>query len=79
MNAAARAEIIRQIGPAPTTPLEALRHILVLYADTPDDQTMIIGTSNIYGPSKKTGLTMGDLRAINDQMSPPEEDTEKTR
>lgn len=62
------AEIIAELGPAPTTPGEALRHIATLYADTPDDQLMIQGTYNVYGRGVFTGLTMGDLRAIADAI-----------
>jgi hypothetical protein len=59
-----RRETIAQCGDAPTTPTEALDHVLALYADESDDRVMVAATSGIYGPDVRTGLTMGDLRAI---------------
>jgi hypothetical protein len=65
---------IEQLGDAPTTPAETLAHVLTAYADTPDDRLMIEATSGIYGAGVRTGLTMGDLRALAAQKSP---DTER--
>lgn len=65
-----QAETIAKLGPAPTTPAEALAHVVKVYADTPDETTMIMATSNVYGDRVRTGLTMGDLRALNAQVNP---------
>lgn len=62
------AEIIAELGPAPTTPGEALRHVVAAFQHTPDDHLMIQATGNIYGDHIHTGLTMGDLRAIADAI-----------
>lgn len=59
-----RRDAIEKYGPAPTTPAEALAHVLAIYADDADDREVINATSNIYGPGVRTGLTMGDLRAL---------------
>ncbi|MFI0967133.1 hypothetical protein ACH4S8_37965 [Streptomyces sp. NPDC021080] len=53
-----------------TTPAEALAHVLQAYADAPDDRLMIEATTGIHGPGVRTGLTMGDLRALADQQTP---------
>lgn len=59
-----RREAIAQYGDAPATPAEALAHILAVYADEPDTRLMIEATNGIYGDGVRTGLTMGDLRAL---------------
>lgn len=64
-----QAEAIAKLGPAPTTPAEALAHVVKVYADTPDETTMIMATSNVYGDGVRTGLLMGDLRALNARVN----------
>ncbi|MGW1784887.1 hypothetical protein ACWCQQ_38155 [Streptomyces sp. NPDC002143] len=59
-----RREAIAEYGDAPATPTEALAHVLRVYACEPDDRLMIEATNGIYGQGVRTGLTMGDLRAI---------------
>ncbi|WP_329142904.1 hypothetical protein OIU91_04425 [Streptomyces sp. NBC_01456] len=59
-----RREAMEQYGDAPATPVEALAHVLAVYADEPDGCLMIEATNNIYGQGVRTGLTMGDLRAL---------------
>lgn len=54
----------------PTTPIDALRHTLAIYAESPDDDQAITATSNIYGPLVRTGLTFGDLRALAALLDP---------
>lgn len=64
-----RRETIEQYGDAPATPTEALAHVLALFADEPDSRLMVEATSGIYGQGVRTGLTMGDLRALHAQLS----------
>lgn len=59
-----RREAMEQYGDAPSTPAEALAHVLKVYTDEPDDRLMIEATNGIYGDGVRTGLTMGDLRAL---------------
>ncbi|MEV6548030.1 hypothetical protein AB0M57_04880 [Streptomyces sp. NPDC051597] len=60
-----RRDAMEQYGEhAPATAVEALAHVLAVYADEPDDRLMIEATNNIYGQGVRTGLTMGDLREI---------------
>jgi hypothetical protein len=59
-----RRDTIAQFGDAPKTPAEALTHVLAVYADEPDDRLVIEATNGIYGDGVRTGLTMGDLRAL---------------
>ncbi|MDQ1041524.1 hypothetical protein QFZ75_008026 [Streptomyces sp. V3I8] len=54
----------------PATPAEALAEVLTMYADAPDDRIMIESTIGIHGPGVRTGLTMGDLRALAAQHTP---------
>jgi hypothetical protein len=61
-------ETAERLGPAPTTPAEALAHVLCAFAQQPDDAFVITATSNIYGEGVRTGLTYGDLRAIQRQL-----------
>ncbi|GAA2680060.1 hypothetical protein GCM10010400_49290 [Streptomyces aculeolatus] len=64
-----RRETIEQYGDAPATPTEALAHVLALFADEPNSRLMVEATSGIYGQGVRTGLTMGDLRALHAQLS----------
>jgi hypothetical protein len=57
-----------QYGPAPATPAEALAHVLKVLADEPDDALVVKATDGIYGDGIRTGLTMGDLRALAAQL-----------
>jgi hypothetical protein len=50
--------------PEPSTPEEALAHVLAVYKDEDDARLMVEATRNIYGDGVATGLTMGDLRAL---------------
>lgn len=59
-----RRRFIAEHGDAPATPAETLAHVLAVYADEDDDRLMIEATNGIYGQSVRTGLTLGDLRAI---------------
>jgi len=59
-----RREAMEQYGDAPADAIEALTHVLKVYADEPDSRLMIEATNNIYGQGVRTGLTMGDLREI---------------
>lgn len=69
-------EAREQYGPAPTNPAEALAHVLCAYADQPDDRMMIEATIGIYGDGVRTGLTIGDLRAIQHQLDQVERPTD---
>lgn len=64
-----RREAMEQYGDEPADALEALAHVLKIYADEHDSRLMIEATNNIYGPGVRTGLTMGDLRAIAAQLN----------
>ena len=59
-----RRESIEQYGPEPADALEALAHVVKVYADEHDSRLMIEATNNIYGQGVRTGLTIGDLREI---------------
>lgn len=59
-----RREAMEQYGDAPAGALEALAHVLKVYADEHDSRLMIEATNNVYGRGLRTGLTMGDLREI---------------
>lgn len=50
--------------PEPSTPIEALAHVVAVYHDEVDARLMVQATQNIYGDGITTGLTMGDLRAL---------------
>jgi len=50
------AETIERIGPAPTNAVEALLHIVKVYEGVPEEDVMIMATSNVYGE--------GDLREL---------------
>lgn len=55
-------------GPQPTTPEAALAHVLCAFAQQPDDAMVITVTDSIYGDGVRTGLTFGDLRAIQQKL-----------
>lgn len=59
-----RREAMEQYGDAPTNAVEALAHVLKVYADEPDSSLMIEATNGIYDDGVRTGLTIGDLREI---------------
>ncbi|MEE4546260.1 hypothetical protein V2S66_30390 [Streptomyces sp. V4-01] len=59
-----RREAAEKYGPAPTNPVEALAHVIAVYADQPDDTVMVQATTGIYDDAPWTGLRLGDLRAI---------------
>jgi hypothetical protein len=59
-----RREAMDRYGDAPATTQDALAHVLAVYADEPDNRLMVEATSGIYGDGVRTGLTMGDLRAL---------------
>lgn len=63
-----RRDAIKTYGPPPTSPTEALAHVLCAFAQAPDDRMVLQATSGIYGDGVRTGLTMGDLRAIQQQL-----------
>lgn len=59
-----RRRTIAEYGDAPATPAEALAHVLKVLADEPDDALVVKATDGIYGDGIRTGLTLGDLRAL---------------
>lgn len=59
-------------GPAPATPIDALAHVLCAFADLPDDHMVMEVTRGIYGEGVVTGLTLGDLRALQQQLDQAE-------
>jgi hypothetical protein len=63
-------------GPQPTTPAEALAHVLCAYAQEPDDHMVVTATNGIYGPGVRTGLTVGDLRSIQQQLDAIQQPTD---
>jgi hypothetical protein len=65
-------DAIKTYGPPPTTPAEALAHVLCAFAQEPDEAFVITATSNLYGKGVRTGLTYGDLRAIQRQLDAAE-------
>jgi hypothetical protein len=50
----------------PSTPLEALAHVLAIYADEPDEMVVMTATTRIYPEAPWTGLRLGDLRRVLD-------------
>ncbi|MGW1828846.1 hypothetical protein ACWCO0_09610 [Streptomyces tubercidicus] len=50
----------------PETPLEALAHVLAIYADEPDEMAVLTATTMIYPAAPWTGLRLGDLRRMLD-------------
>lgn len=71
-----RRDAIRTYGPPPTTPEQALAHVLCAFAQEPDDTFVLRATSGIYGEGVVTGLTYGDLRAIQRQLDAAERPTD---
>lgn len=63
-------------GPQPTTPDAALAHVLCAFAQQPDDAMVITVTDSIYGDGVRTGLTFGDLRAIQLRLDQVEQPTD---
>jgi hypothetical protein len=63
-------ETAERLGPAPTTPAEALAHVLAVYADEPDEMVVMRATSGIYPDAPWTGLRLGDLRALAQLINP---------
>jgi len=59
-----RREVMEQYGDEPADALEALAHVLKVFADEDDSSLVVEATNNIYGQGVRTGLTMGDLREI---------------
>jgi hypothetical protein len=59
-----RSDVQAQYGPAPATPVDALAHVVKVFAGQPDDLLVVQATSGIYGDGVRTGLTLGDLRAL---------------
>ncbi|MGW1268179.1 hypothetical protein [Streptomyces sp. NPDC002491] len=50
----------------PTTPLEALAHVLAIFEGEPDEMVVITATTRIYPDAPWTGLRLGDLRRVLD-------------
>lgn len=48
----------------PTTPLEALAHVLAIFEDSPDEMVIVSATTNVYPEAPWTGLRLGDLRRL---------------
>lgn len=63
-----RQETIDRLGPEPTTPAERLAHTLAAHADTDGSWLVAEATSNIYGDGVRTGITLDDLRAVQQQL-----------
>jgi hypothetical protein len=63
-----RRETAEHLGPPPANVTEALAHVLRAFADSPDDRMVLQATSGIYGNGVRTGLTMGDLRALQAEL-----------
>jgi hypothetical protein len=59
-----RRETIEQYGDAPANAIEALDHVLAVFADQPDLSLVVEATSGIYGDGVRTGLLMRDLRDL---------------
>lgn len=54
-----------EVFPRPVDSVPArLAHVLALYADSPDELEMVIGTVNAYEQGCVTALTLGDLRKL---------------
>jgi len=63
----------RTYGQPPATPEQALAHVLCALATMPDDTLLIEATDGLYGDGVRTGLTKGDLRAIQRQLDTVEQ------
>lgn len=64
-----RQETIERLGPEPTTPAERLSHTLRAHAEQPDNWVVVEATNNVYGDGVRTGLTLGDLRALHRDLT----------
>jgi ribosome-binding protein aMBF1 (putative translation factor) len=64
-----RQETIERLGPEPTTPTERLAHTLAAHEGTDDSWVVVEATNNVYGQGVRTGLTLGDLRALHQQLT----------
>lgn len=64
MNSRLYRETTEKYGPAPANTTEALAHVIAVFADQPDEWMVVTATNGAYGHGVRTGLTMGDLRAI---------------
>jgi len=56
------------IPPPGPTAKDHLDHVLAHYADEDRDQVVVRATYNIYGDKLQTGLTIGDLFALQAQI-----------
>ncbi|BBB01112.1 hypothetical protein RVR_8368 [Actinacidiphila reveromycinica] len=68
MNSRLYSEVTAKYGDAPANATEALAHVLCAHANLPDDHMAVQATRDLYGDGVRTGLTMGDLRAIQAQL-----------
>lgn len=57
-------EAVEKYGAAPKNPIEALEHVLAVFADEPDETVMVTATTRVYLDAPWTGLRLGDLRAL---------------
>jgi hypothetical protein len=64
-----RQETIERLGPEPTTPTERLTHTLRAHAEQDDTWVVVEATNNVYGDGVRTGLTLGDLRALHARLT----------
>jgi len=56
---------IKHLWPTPpTTPTEALQHLLDCYPEADDNAYALVATAGRYEEQRLTGLTWGDLRQI---------------
>ena len=55
-------ETAEKYGPKPTTPVEALNHVVAVFADSAAYELVITATSGIYDTT--SGLTHDDLRLL---------------
>jgi hypothetical protein len=68
-------DAIRTYGKPPATPEDALAHVLCAFANLPDDHMLIQATNGLYGDGVRTGLTKGDLKAIQRRLDQAERPT----
>jgi len=52
----------------PEGPLERILHTLDAYRDEPDSMRVLAATYGVYGPGVTTGITLGDLRALETKL-----------
>lgn len=69
-------EAAKRYGPPPATPEDALAHVLCGFANLSDDHVVVKVTDGIYGDGVVTGLTMGDLKAIQRRLDAIEQPTD---